>query len=74
MYRLFHEIVNQPDHAWAFLGGFHHKRQPRQRLRETNAASLSGAAINAVGPECTTLHQTHDVCVRDPRRRFIAQK
>jgi len=22
MYRLFHEIVNQPDHAWAFLGGF----------------------------------------------------
>ena len=22
MYRLFHEIVNQPDRAWAFLGGF----------------------------------------------------
>ena len=22
MYRLFHEIVNQPDRTWAFLGGF----------------------------------------------------
>jgi acyl dehydratase len=22
LYRLFHEVVNQPDRTWAFLGGF----------------------------------------------------